>query len=69
MRVAEHWASQAGWSVVGVTPKGEQVLVNATRPNPAPSLAQLCQELDAAGLTGLDVQVHLTVAGHQPLPK
>ena len=67
--VAAHWASAAGWSVVGVTAKGEQVLVDATGPDPAPSLAQLRQELDAAGLASLDVQVHLTVAGYQPVPK
>ena len=67
--VAAHWASAAGWSVVGVTAKGEQVLVDATGPVPAPSLAQLRQELDAAGLAGLDVQVHLAVAGYQPVPK
>ncbi len=67
--VAAYWASQAGWSVVGVTAKGEQILVDATGPDPAPSLAQLRQELDAAGLAGLDVQVHLTVAGYQPVPK
>jgi len=67
--VAAHWASAAGWSVVGVTPKGDQVLVDATGPDPVPSLGQLRQELDAAGLAGVDVQVHLTVASYQPLPK
>ena len=67
--VADHWASEADWSVAGVTAEGEEVLVEATGPNPAPSLAQFRQELDAAGLTGLDVRVHLTVASYQPLPK
>ena len=67
--VAGHWASQAGWSVVGGTPKGDQVLVDATGPDPAPSLAQLRQDLDAAGLADVNVQVHLTVAGYQPVPK
>lgn len=67
--VAEHWASEAGWSVVGVAAKGEQVLVEATGPAPAPSLTRLRRDLGAAGLTGLDVRVHLTVAGYQPLPK
>jgi hypothetical protein len=37
--VAEHWASDAGWSVVGVTATGDRVLVQATGPNPAPDLA------------------------------
>lgn len=67
--VAAHWATDAGWSVVGVSAKGEQVLVEVTGPNPPPSLAQLRKELDTAGLTGLDVRVHRTVAGYQPLPK
>ena len=34
--VAEHWASDAGWSVVGVTAAGGQVLVEATGPQPRP---------------------------------
>lgn len=67
--VAGHWAAAAGWSVVGVTATGEQVLIEATGPAPAPSLAQLRRELDDVGLTGLDVRVHLAVAGYQPVPK
>jgi len=30
---------RAGWSLVGVADTGDQVLVEATGPNPAPSLA------------------------------
>jgi hypothetical protein len=67
--VAEHWASDAGWSVVGVTATGNQVLVDATGPEPAPELAILRQDLDAAGLTGLDVRVSLVTVSYQPLPK
>jgi hypothetical protein len=67
--VAEHWASGAGWSVLGVTAAGDRVLVNATGPRPAPDLAVLRQDLDAAGLAGLDVQVSLVTASYQPLPK
>jgi uncharacterized membrane protein len=66
--VAEHWASDAGWSVVGVTTRGDQVLVDATGPNPAPGLAVLRQDLDAAGLAGLDVRVSLVTVSYQPLP-
>jgi uncharacterized membrane protein len=66
--VAERWASDAGWSVVGVTAPGDQVLVEATGPSPAPSLALLRRDLDAAGLTGLDVRVSLIPASYQPLP-
>ena len=35
--VAQHWASGAGWSVTGVTATGDQVLIQATGPNPAPA--------------------------------
>ena len=66
--VAEHWASDAGWSVVGVTARGDQVLVDATGPDPAPDLAVLRQDLDAAGLAGLDVRVSLVTVSYQPLP-
>ena len=67
--VAEHWASDAGWSVIGVTATGDRVLVDATGPRPAPDLAMLRQDLDAAGLGGLDVRVSLVTVSYQPLPK
>ena len=66
--VAQHWASGAGWSVTGVTATGDQVLIQATGPNPAPSLAALRRDLNAAGLTGLDVRVSLVPASYKPLP-
>ena len=66
--VAEHWASGAGWSVTGVTATGDQVLIQATGPNPAPGLAALRQDLNAAGLNGLDVRVSLVPASYKPLP-
>ena len=67
--VAEHWASTAGWSVVGVTVTGSRVLVEATGPSPAPGLAGLRRDLDAAGLNGLNVQVSLVPASYRPLPR
>jgi len=67
--VAEQWASGAGWSVVGVSTKGDQVLVDATGPNPAPDLAVLRHDLDAAGLAGVDVRVSLVTVTYQPVPK
>jgi uncharacterized hydrophobic protein (TIGR00271 family) len=67
--VAEHWANDAGWSVIGVTATGDRVLVDATGPNPAPDLAVLRQDLDAAGLAGLDVRVSLVTVSYQPLPR
>jgi hypothetical protein len=66
--VAEHWASGAGWSVTGVTAAGDQVLIQATGPNPAPSLATLRHDLNTAGLNGLDVRVSLVPARYKPLP-
>jgi len=51
--VAEHWASEAGWSVIGVTAAGDRMLVDLTGPNPAPDLAMLRQNLEAASLSGL----------------
>jgi uncharacterized hydrophobic protein (TIGR00271 family) len=67
--VAEHWASDAGWSVIGVSTSGDRVLVDATGPSPAPDLAVLRQDLDAADLGGLDVQVSLVTVSYQPVPK
>jgi uncharacterized hydrophobic protein (TIGR00271 family) len=67
--VAEHWASDAGWSVVGVTATGDRVLIDATGPRPAPDLAVLRQDLDAADLAGLDVRASLVTVSYQPLPK
>jgi hypothetical protein len=67
--VVGQWASGAGWSVVGVTTTGDRVLADATGPRPAPDLAVLRRDLDAAGLAGLDVRVSLITASYQPLPK
>ena len=67
--VAERWADDADWSVTGVTATGDQVLIEATGPNPAPSLPLLRHDLDAAGLNGLDVRVSLVPATYQPVPK
>ncbi len=67
--VADHWANDAGWSVVGVVATGDRVLVDATGPRPAPDLAVLRQDLDAAGLAGLDVRVSLVTVSYQPLPR
>jgi uncharacterized hydrophobic protein (TIGR00271 family) len=67
--VADRWANDAGWSVTGVTATGDQVLIEATGPNPAPGLAQLRHDLNAAGLNGLDVRVSLVPASYQPVPQ
>ena len=67
--VADRWANDAGWSVAGVTATGDQVLIEATGPNPAPGLTLLRRDLNAAGLDGLDVRVNLVPASYQPVPK
>jgi uncharacterized membrane protein len=67
--VADRWASDASWSVTGVTASGDQVLVEATGPNPAPSLTLLRHDLNAAGLNGLGVRVNLVPASYQSVPK
>ncbi len=67
--VAELWANDAGWSVAAVTATGDQVLVEASGPNPAPALSLLRHDLDAAGLNRLDVRVNLVPASYQPVPK
>jgi uncharacterized hydrophobic protein (TIGR00271 family) len=67
--VAEHWASDAGWALVGVTDTGNRVLIEATGPQPAPSLTLLRHDLNAAGLNGVDVQANLVPASYQPVPK
>ncbi len=67
--VAERWANDAGWSVVGVTATGDEVLIEATGPNPAPSLTRLRRDLNVAGLDGLDVRVDLVPASYQLVPK
>jgi hypothetical protein len=39
-----------------------------TGPNPAPGLPALRQDLDTAGLNGLDVRISLVPASYEPLP-
>ena len=67
--VAERWANDAGWSVTGVTATGDEVLIEATGPNPAPGLTLLRHDLNAAGLNRLDVRVNLIPASYQSVPK
>ena len=66
--VADRWAATAGWSVVGVTAKGDRVLVDATGPNPAPDLTLLRKGLVSAGLSGADVEVSLVPSKFTPVP-
>ena len=66
--VADRWAASAGWDVLGVTEVGQKILIDTTGPSPAPSLAELRRELDAAGLQGVDVLVESLAGRYAPLP-
>ena len=67
--VTDHWAAAAGWAVLGVSNIGSDVLVDVTGPSPAPSLADLRQELDTAGLGGFEVRVQVLTGRYVPVPK
>jgi len=66
--VADHWASGAGWSVLGVSNAGQKVLIDTTGPSPSPRLSKLRQGLDAAGLGSVDVRVHAVTERYAPVP-
>jgi uncharacterized hydrophobic protein (TIGR00271 family) len=66
--VAEQWVNPVGWTVVGVTAKGDRVLVDVTGPEPPPELTQFRTYLDAAGLGQLDVRVSMEVSHYSPVP-
>jgi uncharacterized hydrophobic protein (TIGR00271 family) len=65
--VAEHWATAAGWSVVGVTSAAGRIYVATTGPAPEPDLTVLGRDLRNAGLGHLDVQVSLVAAAYTPV--
>jgi hypothetical protein len=67
--VADHWATAAGWAVLGVSNIGSDVLVDVTGPSPAPSLVDLRRQLDSAGLGGFEVRVQVLTGRYVPLPK
>jgi len=67
--VANHWASSAGWSVLGVSNTADKVLIDVTGPNPPPSLRDLRQELDSAGLGNFDVRVQMLAGRYAPVPR
>jgi uncharacterized hydrophobic protein (TIGR00271 family) len=67
--VASHWADTAGWDVLGVKARGNRIFVDATGPNPAPDLHALRNDLDSAGLAGVNVMVNLIPSNYSPLPR
>ena len=66
--VAQHWADKAGWAVVAVSASGNQVLIRATGPDPAPDTATLRRDLDDAGLSSVSARVSLAPATYQAVP-
>ena len=66
--VAQHWADKAGWAVVAVSASGNQILIRATGPSPAPDTATLRQDLDDAGLSSVPARVSLAPATYQTVP-
>jgi uncharacterized hydrophobic protein (TIGR00271 family) len=67
--VANQWAENAGWTVLGVSTIHDQVLVDATGPAPAPGLDSLRDDLGNAGLGDVDVRVHLITGAYTPVPQ
>jgi uncharacterized membrane protein len=66
--VANRWADNAGWDVVGVTARSNRIFVDATGPNPAPDLHVLRRDLDSAGLSSVSVLVNLIPSKYSPVP-
>ena len=58
--VATDWARPSGWVIVAVDPQPGAMLVRAAGPLPAPPTRELREQLDAAGLGGVDVRLVLT---------
>jgi uncharacterized hydrophobic protein (TIGR00271 family) len=67
--VADQWADDAGWSVLGVSTFDGRVLIDATGPAPAPSLADLRVQLVRAGLDAADVRVQLIAGAYVSVPR
>jgi len=67
--VAERWVNPAGWAVLSVSARGDQVFVDVTGPPPGPDLLAFRDYLDAAGLSGLDVRVNMVPRQYTPVPK
>ena len=57
--VADDWADGAGWEVASVVSRQGMFVVRALGPEPAPDPDELRAELDAAGLSDVDVELQL----------
>ena len=67
--VAQHWAHAADWTILAVTLRGEEAFIQATGPGPAPSPADLRDDLDAAGLNDVDVRLNLATLEYRPVTR
>lgn len=61
--VAERWAAENRWRVVGVTSTQDGVLIDALGPPPVLDAQSLRSDLDAAGFADVPVRVSLVVGG------
>jgi uncharacterized hydrophobic protein (TIGR00271 family) len=67
-RVARAWADPAGWSVLAIGQTSNRLTITVAGALPAPDTAALRRELDAEGLTDVDVRVRLVPVETVDLP-
>jgi uncharacterized hydrophobic protein (TIGR00271 family) len=67
-RVAQRWAEPTGWLIVQVETGADHATIVASGAEPAPDTATLRTMLDAAGLAGTTVVVHLVPETRVELP-
>jgi uncharacterized hydrophobic protein (TIGR00271 family) len=66
--IAQEWAAKAGWQVTTVQVINREIVVTALGPPPEIEAAQLRKELDAAGLSTIDLVIRLVVGGTRLCP-
>ena len=67
-RVARTWAEAGGWSVISVGQSSNTLTITVAGAPPAPDTASLRDDLDAAGMSGIDVRVRLVPVETIDLP-
>jgi Domain of unknown function (DUF389) len=66
--VADRWAAEQGWEIVGLDFRQGELQVAAAGPPPAADAGSLRQALDAAGLADVPARLSLVVGGTRELP-
>jgi uncharacterized hydrophobic protein (TIGR00271 family) len=66
--VADRWAAEQGWEIVGLGFQQGELQVAAAGPPPVADAGSLRQALDAAGLADVPARLSLVVGGTQELP-